>query len=106
MKKLIAFLMVLALPIATAFAIDLESAKKQGLVGEQPNGYLGAVTAPSAETKKLIDDINAKRKQKYQEIAAGNKTSLQAVEQLAGQKAIEKTEPGGYVQQGGAWKKK
>ena len=28
-----------------AFALDLESAKSQGLVGEQPNGYLGVVKA-------------------------------------------------------------
>jgi uncharacterized protein YdbL (DUF1318 family) len=90
----------------SAFAIDLQTAKSQGLVGETPSGYLEAVKPASAETKALIDSVNAKRKQKYQDIATRNKTSLQAVEQLAGKKAIEKSAPGSYVKLGGNWKQK
>ena len=89
-----------------SYAIDLQTAKTQGLVGETPSGYLEAVKPPSADTKALIDSVNVKRKQKYQEIATRNKTSLQAVEQLAGKKAIEKSAPGSYVKLGGSWKQK
>ena len=88
------------------FAIDLQTAKNQGLVGETPSGYLEAVTQPSAEVKALINDINAKRKQKFTDIAARNNTSLEAVELLAGKKAIEKTQAGNYVKIGGSWKQK
>jgi uncharacterized protein YdbL (DUF1318 family) len=88
------------------YAIDLQTAKNQGLVGETPSGYLEAVKSPSAETKALIESINAKRKQKYQDIAARNNTSLQAVEQLAGKKAIEKSAPGSYIKLGGSWQQK
>lgn len=90
----------------TAYAIDLQSAKSQGLVGESANGYLEAVEGPSAEVKALITDINEQRKQKYLEIAARNNISLKDVEQLAGKKAIEKSEAGSYIKDGGAWKKK
>ena len=58
------------------------------------------------EVSALIESINSKRKQKFKEIAANNNTSLQAVEQLAGKKAIEKSAPGSYVKVGGSWQKK
>ncbi len=76
------------------------TAKDQGLVGETPSGYLAAVKSPSPEVSALIESINAKRKQKFKEIAARNNTSLQAVEQLAGKKAIEKINPGQLCQGG------
>ena len=53
-----------------------------------------------------MDDINAKRRQKFEEIAARNNTSLEAVELLAGKKAIEKSTPGSYIKIGGAWQRK
>lgn len=107
MKTLITlFFASLLLSAPPVFAIDLQAAKSQGLVGETPAGYLEAVTQPTAEVRALIGDINAQRKQKFQEIAARNNTSLEAVEQLAGKKAIEKSEPGSYVKIGGSWQRK
>ncbi|MTI52826.1 MAG: DUF1318 domain-containing protein [Alcanivorax sp.] len=79
-----------------AFALDLDSAKSQGLVGEQPNGYLGVVKATS-EAVELVSDVNEKRRQAYQRIARENGISLEQVANLAGQKAIEKTPSGEYV---------
>ena len=107
MKSLIAlFTTCLLLATQPVFAIDLQTAKDQGLVGETPSGYLAAVKAPSPEVTALIDSINSKRKQKYQDIAARNNTSLEAVEQLAGKKAIEKSAPGSYIKLGGNWQQK
>ena len=96
----------LLLAAQPAFAIDLQTAKDQGLVGETPGGYLEAVDTPSMEIKTLVDNINVQRKQKYKEIAARNNTSLEAVELLAGKKAIEKSEPGDYIKLGGSWQQK
>lgn len=91
----------------TVFALSLDEAKSRGLVGETQSGYLGAVTTPDSETKNLINDINAKRKAKYAEIAAKNGTAVAAVEALAGKKAVQETAPGNYVQlPSGAWTKK
>jgi hypothetical protein len=92
--------------VVPALAIDLQTAKQQGVVGETLTGYLGPVVEPSPEIKELIADINAGRKAKYQEIAAKNGISLDKVEKLAGQKAIEKTMRGQYVKIGGDWRKK
>jgi len=91
---------------AMAQALTLHEAKAQGLVGEKANGYLGLVTS-SAQAQSLMNGVNAKRKQKYQEIANRNKTSLSAVEALAGKTAIQKTKSGQYIQlPSGQWKKK
>lgn len=95
---------VALLAVAPAgFAIGLDDAKAQGLVGEMVGGYLGAVQPPSAAVQQLIDSINAKRRAAYQDIATSNRTSLQAVEALAGKKAIQKTRPGQFVNAGGGW---
>lgn len=90
------------------WAISLDEAKTQGLVGEQANGYLGAVGANApAEIKALIADINQKRRNEYQAIAQRNKTGLQAVEALAAKTAIERTPPGQYVRlPSGEWVRK
>lgn len=92
---------------AGAFAIDLQTAKAQGLIGEMNSGYLGAPKPPSAEVSSLISDINNKRKIQYQKVAQKVGKPLKAIEKLAGEKALAKTSVGNYIQapQGG-WIKK
>lgn len=91
---------------ALAFSLDLGAAKASGLVGEQPDGYLAAVSTATPEVTALINDINAKRKAVYADIAQRNGTAVDAVEQLAGKKAIEKTPAGQYVRTpAGEWVK-
>ncbi len=107
MKTFPAFFTIFLLLITQpAYSIDLQAAKDQGLVGETPSGYLAAVKSPSPEVSALIESINSQRKEKFREIATRNNTSLEAVEQLAGKKAIEKSAPGSYVKVGGSWQQK
>ena len=91
-----------------AAAASLDSAKSDGWVGEQPNGYLGLVRndAPK-DVKALVEDVNAKRKARYQQIAQQQGAPLAEVEKVGGQTAIEKTRPGHYVKDAsGRWRKK
>ena len=54
-----------------AYALDLQTAKAQGYVGEQASGYLGVVkNASGAQT--LVNDINSRRKAHYEKIAQRN----------------------------------
>ena len=94
---------VVASPV---FALSLDEAKAKGLVGEKTNGYLGAVNPSNAEAQALIEDVNQKRRQAYEDIAKRNRTSLQAVETLAGEKAIQNTKPGNFIEGPGGWTKK
>jgi uncharacterized protein YdbL (DUF1318 family) len=101
-----AALLALFVMSAPAFAIDLQTAKAQGLVGETASGYLG-VLGGGAAVQQLASQVNAKRRAEYQAIAQRNGTTLQAVEALAGKKAIDRTPSGQYVQlPSGQWVKK
>lgn len=106
MKLIVAGFLTLA--ALTAVAMDLNTAKSRGFVGEQQNGYLGLVdrSAP-ADVKSLMQKVNEQRRANYQSIARANELPLQSVESLAGQKAIDKTSRGNYVQApNGQWVKK
>lgn len=89
-----------------AFALSLEEAKKHGLVGEKSTGYLGVVDPSNPDAQALADEINKKRRQAYQDIARRDGANVSTVESLAGEKAIEKTKPGNYVEGPGGWIKK
>lgn len=84
----------------------LDEAKAKGLVGEKSNGYLGAVDPSNAEAQTLIVGINQKRRQAYEDIAKRNLTSVQTVETLAGDKFIQNTRPGNFIERPGGWIKK
>lgn len=86
-----------------AFSLTLGEAKAQGLVGEQPDGMLGVVKNPTSEVVDLVADINSKRKAAYADIARRNGTDINAVQQLAGEKAMSKTPAGQYIKAGGQW---
>jgi uncharacterized protein len=97
----------LALAIfSPADALSLEEAKAKGLVGEKPNGYLGMVNPSDPDVQALTSEVNQKRRQAYEEIARRNRTQLEAVEALAGEKAIQNTKPGYFVEGPGGWMKK
>jgi len=100
------FLITLMLIMAPAWALDLKQAKSQGLVGEQRNGYLGMVV-DNPEARRIVKEVNAKRKKLYQNLANKNKVALAGVEQLGGEKAIAKTKAGHFIQNSaGKWVKK
>lgn len=107
MKLVLAFFLVIGgTTAASVFALSLDEAKGNGLVGERPTGYLGAVNASSADAQALIADVNQKRRQAYEEIAKRNRTPLTTVETLAGEKAIQNTKPGHFIEGPGGWIKK
>ena len=102
----IAFIASLLVFSMQALALGLDAAKSQGLVGEQPNGYLGVVKA-TPQAVQLVSDINGKRRQAYERIARQNGITVEQVEKLAGQKAIGKTRSGNYIKTpSGQWVKK
>ena len=94
---------------SAAFAMDLDTAKAKGLVGEQTNGYIGLVTSSApADVKQLVANVNAGRRTAYQKVAAQTPgASLSDVEKLAAAKLIARTPSGQMVQDAsGRWVKK
>ena len=57
-----------------------QAARSDGLIGEQPDGYLGIVGTPTPQLERVVNDINLRRRAHYTQEAA----RLQAtVEQFA-----------------------
>jgi hypothetical protein len=106
-KTMLAF-MALVMTGSMAFAaITIDAAKSQGLVGEQQNGLVGVVAAPTAEVTELVTSVNKERMDKYLAIAAKNGTDVLKVQVLAGQKLTGQASAGEYVQDAaGTWHKK
>lgn len=108
-RQIFAALLISLLAVFVAIASSsLTQPKADGLIGEQSDGYLGLVVqnAP-ADIRKLVADVNAKRKAGYQKIAAKQGASLSDVEKVGGNTAIEKTLRGNYIRDAnGTWRKK
>lgn len=70
-----------------------QAARQNGLVGEQPDGYLGIVANATPELQAMVNNINIQRKRQYTQQAASGST----VEQMAfvtGCNLILRTAPG------------
>lgn len=110
-KRFAGLLLLLSLSLpAAALNLDeamsaLDSAKTSGQLGEMPNGYLGVVKGDDQATA-IARLINQARRSEYQKLAAQNGIQLSDVEVIAGQKALDKTPPGQYIQVQGQWQKK
>jgi len=108
-KTMTAALLISLLTVSVAIAASsLTQPKADGLIGEQADGYLGLVVSNApADIKKLVADVNAKRKAGYQEIAAKQGTNLSEVEKVGGNTAYQKTLKGNYFRDAnGVWHKK
>ena len=80
------------------------AARASGQVGEKVDGYLGFPSAPSAEVRRLADDINIKRKAVYAERAQANGATIEEYAFSAGCQAIARTVPGEkYQAPDGSW---
>ena len=105
-KFLAAFGLVLLMQ--SAWAIDIDAAKSQGLVGEANTGYLAAVKSPaSAEVRALIQTVNAKRRAEFEQTASRTGATVTQVALRFYQLAVNRTAPGHYYQDpSGSWNKK
>lgn len=107
-KKVLFALLVCVATMAIAVASELTKPKADGLIGEQANGYIGLVTDDvPADIRRLVDEVNARRKAGYQRIADREGTALSEVEKVGGKTAYEKTLKGNYFRDvNGTWRKK
>jgi uncharacterized protein YdbL (DUF1318 family) len=99
--------LLLALFATASMAADLAQAKRDGHVGERADGFLGlVVTNAPGDVVALVEDVNKKRMAEYRRIAQANNITMEQVQALAGKKAIEKTQRGGWILVNGGWKRK
>ena len=82
-----------------------EAARQAGQVGEKTDGYLGIVGNPTPTLRKMVDDINIKRRALYAEKAQAASATLQEYAFTAGCLAIARTATGEkYQAPDGTWR--
>lgn len=107
LRLLITTMMFSLFLAGTAFAMDLTTAKKSGLVGELPNGMIAAVLPnPSPDLAALVATVNQGRLDVYKESAAKQNIPLTEVQKIAAQKIYDLAGPGEFIQINGRWVKK
>jgi uncharacterized protein YdbL (DUF1318 family) len=88
-----------ALPV---LALDLATARGQGLVGEKTDGYVAAI---KPEAQGLADEVNAKRKTEYARISKENGQPIDVVGKVAAEQVISGLPAGAKYQDAhGNWK--
>lgn len=102
-------LVLLTLGLASpAWAITLDQARSQGLIGERPDGLIAAVSSnASAEVTTLISEVNSARLGSYRRLATQDSAPLQAVQAVAGEKLIDKARQNGWytMDTSGGWRR-
>jgi len=98
--------LAVAAPVLAADPV-VESALSSGTVGEQWDGYLGFVSAPSPDLKAAVDAINIKRRAGYTQIAAARNVTVDQFAQTTACSTLRAVKPGqAYKLKDGGWRKR
>jgi uncharacterized protein YdbL (DUF1318 family) len=95
--------MVIALP---AFALDLKTARLNGVAGEVDNGLLAIPPGAPVDAEELIATINNSRRAEYAKVAAQNNLAIEVVGEMMFQKIYSRLPAGTWVKVQGRWIKK
>ncbi|WP_073975271.1 YdbL family protein [Erythrobacter donghaensis] len=104
--RLAALLAVAALAVPAAAQRDpaFDAARASGKVGERVDGYVGIVGAETPDLRRIVDDINIKRKAVYAERAQAKNATIEEYALTIGCQQILKTAPGEkYQAPDGSW---
>jgi len=79
-------------------------ARASGQIGEKMDGYLGVVGAETSQLRRLVNDINIKRRAVYAKRAQAANATLEEYALTAGCEAISRTQAGEkYQSPDGSW---
>lgn len=96
--------LVIAAPVSAQMDAEIEAALNAGAVGEQADGYLGFVKAPSVGVKAKVDAINIKRREGYTQVAQTKNVPIEAFAVSIGCKTLGSLRPGrAYSIARGVW---
>lgn len=81
------------------------AARAAGQVGEKMDGYLGVVGSGTPDLRRMVDDINIKRKAVYADKAQAQHATIEEYAFTSGCVLISQTKPGEkYEAPSGVWK--
>ena len=106
-SKIFLGLMAVGIAAAPVLAAEpvVEAALSSGAIGEQWDGYLGFVKAPSPDLKAAVDAINIKRRAGYTSIAAQRNVTVDQFAQTTACSTLRGVKAGqAYKLQDGGWR--
>lgn len=109
MTKTLMIAAALAAAASPVLAADpiVEQALSAGTIGEQWDGYIGFVSAPSGELKSAVDAINIKRRAGYTQIAAARNVTVDQFAQTTACSTLRAVKPGqAYKLKDGGWQRR
>ena len=81
-----------------------DAARAAGQVGEKMDGYLGIVGAETPELRRMVNDLNIKRRAVYAQRAQATAATIEEYALTSGCTAIARTVPGEkYQAPDGSW---
>jgi uncharacterized protein len=106
-QKSLLIVTLTVLSMGSALAMDLNEAKKSGLIGEMQNGLVETtLPTPSAGLDELVAKTNEGRMEVYKDMANKQNIPLKEIQAIAAQKLYDMAEEGSYLMIDGKWKKK
>lgn len=101
-----AAVLAVASPVLAADPV-VEAALSSGSIGEQWDGYIGFVSAPSGDLKAAVDAINIKRRAGYTQIAAARNVTVDQFAQTTACSTLRAVKPGqAYKLKDGGWQRR
>ncbi|HCR86062.1 MAG TPA: DUF1318 domain-containing protein [Alphaproteobacteria bacterium] len=92
-RSKIFYVLLLAALVVTfseqVLALDLQQARTQGIIAEQPDGFV-RVVKPGSGAEALADQVNAARRQEYQRISKENGQPIDVVAKIAASEIAKK----------------
>jgi uncharacterized protein YdbL (DUF1318 family) len=80
------------------------AARAAGQIGERADGYLGVIGNVDPAVRRMVEDINIRRRAVYSEKARANNASVEEFAFTAGCLAVARTAPGErYLAPDGTW---
>ncbi|MFM7376611.1 MAG: YdbL family protein [Erythrobacter sp.] len=100
----LAAIAVIAAPALAQRDPAFDAARAAGKIGEKVDGYVGIVGAETTELRRIVDDINIKRRAVYAERAQATNATIEEYALTIGCQQILKTQPGEkYQAPDGSW---
>ena len=96
--------LAMLLPAASALAGKLDDLRTAGAIGERYDGFLEVRDPGAADAKKLVEQVNAKRRKLYEKRAKENKATPEQVGQIYAKKIMEDAPAGTWFKRrNGKW---
>ena len=89
-----------------AFALDIKTARLNGLAGEVDNGLLAIPPGSPVDAEELIASVNNSRRAEYAKVAAQNNLTIDIVGEMMFQKIYSRLPADTWVKVQGKWIKK